>query len=314
MKSIDKNKEDMIFSFEKQEFPKSLIYPDTLYHKDLLFNESSEEPELLKTNHKHKYAKHYIIDDELERKKKHKTRPYTKESSWRSADNNIDFFDDFKGKTDEKQVKIFKLNQELHITKEYNYHVRDSLFEDFKKGMNLLKYYEPESKTTILTGDSLFENADLIMRKEEDLVFSPNPEIVNTKVLYNICEYLNYPKDDQLWYIFHPIAKSAFGPLSTVNIEEMYNTKVLNGQTEIRLIDCFNIRNKNPFTFFKMKEIEKLNFLETIEVTHIIKKTNLFRNGNEITDDNFFDKKDKTQSKKQKAKLVDLDVKLGFKT
>ena len=55
MKSIDKNKEDILFSFNKQDFPKSLIFQDSLIHKDLLFTDSSEEPELLK-NPKQKYS------------------------------------------------------------------------------------------------------------------------------------------------------------------------------------------------------------------------------------------------------------------
>ncbi len=94
--SIDKNKEEFLFFYNKRSFPSTLISPDSLIHKDLIYTESSEAPLLLNTP-KPKYSNNYIIDDELDKKKK-RTKPYSKESSWR--DNNIDFFDDFKGRTE----------------------------------------------------------------------------------------------------------------------------------------------------------------------------------------------------------------------
>jgi hypothetical protein len=81
---------------------------------------------------------------------------------------------------------------------------------------------------------------------------------------------LKYGKDEPLWYLFHPVAKSSFGPCSTSNLEEMYNGQMVNGQSEIRFIDIYNLKNRKPFTFFKLKELDNPKFLENIDVSTLL--------------------------------------------
>lgn len=100
----------------------------------------------------------------------------------------------------------------------------------------------------------------------------PDPKKINFKNAFRINEYLKFAKDEPLWYIFHPVAKSSFGPCSTLNLEEMYNGSMVNGQSEIRFIDIYNLKNKNPFTFFKLKELDHPKFLENIDVSSLMSK------------------------------------------
>lgn len=284
-------KNDLIFYFQFQEFPTSLVSSCAIKHKDLIFNDEAEEPILSQANPKTKYTNCYVLEEE---DSKHKTGgfkkgPMTKVlpkqqnpkvNVWRKnePEENFDFFDDFKGKTDEKQVEKFKRNLEISFTKENSISITKSTFND-----HLDPSYVPEEE--VFSADNLFDNADKILglqpttlnlslkKKVErpQLKIDPNPKIVNMDFLFLVNESLNYPKDEQLWYIFHPAAKSAFGPLSSPNIKEMYDSKMLDGNSEIRFIDIYNYKNKKPFTFFSLKEIENTTFLENIEFSPLLK-------------------------------------------
>lgn len=89
--------------------------------------------------------------------------------------------------------------------------------------------------------------------------------------MQRICKYLNCKVEDPLWYILHPAAKSSFGPCTSKNLEEMYNAGMLDGQSELRFIDIYSTKNKQPFTFFKLKELEDVKFLEEIEISSLVK-------------------------------------------
>ena len=319
------SKNDLIFYFQAHDFPKSLIAQDTLIHQDLIFSDESEEPELSQSKKKIKYSNCFIIEDELESKGKggfkkgggmskgpfnpsnplNKQAHRPKEVVWRKnePEENTGFFDNFKGKTDEKQVEKFKRNLEVSFSREHSISIQHSVLQDHLsksneadagQGHSSIKYNETESTATpaateSLSADNFFENADKIMgTKNESLPekeikqslsklshvinkTDPNPKIVNIEVLFKINDLLQYPKEENLWYIFHPVAKSAFGPLSSPNIKEMYESKMLDGQSEIRFIDIYSIRNKKPFTFFSLKEIENASFIDDIEISQLLK-------------------------------------------
>lgn len=81
------------------------------------------------------------------------------------------------------------------------------------------------------------------------------------KSIYRINEKLKFPKEDPMWYIYHVISKSSFGPISSMQLEELYHKKNVDGMTDVRLIDIFKIRNKGSFAYFKLKDLENTNFL-----------------------------------------------------
>jgi hypothetical protein len=283
-------KNDLIFYFQFQEFPTSQISSCAMKHKELIFNDEAEESILSQINPKTKYSNCFVIDDEDSKQRTggFKKNPITKgppkqnpkPNVWikNEPEENFDFFDDFKGKTDEKQVEKFKRNLEISFSKENSISITKSTFND-----HLDPSYVPAEE--VFSADNLFDNADKILglttttlniKKVDrpELKTDPNPKIVNMEFLFVVNESLNYPKDEQLWYIFHPAAKSAFGPLSSPNIKEMYDSKMLDGNSEIRFIDIYNYKNKKPFTFFSLKEIENTSFLENIEFSPLLKSDN----------------------------------------
>ena len=95
---------------------------------------------------------------------------------------------------------------------------------------------------------------------------------IDIKSIFKINEKINYPKNEPLWYIYHIVSKSSFGPVSSFQLEEMYNKKNIDGMSDIRFIDIFKLRNKGCFAYFKLKELTNTNFLiEDIEPTILLK-------------------------------------------
>jgi len=66
------------------------------------------------------------------------------------------------------------------------------------------------------------------------------------------------------------VAKSSFGPCSTANLEEMYIGNMVNGQSEIRFIDIYNLKNQKPFAFFRLKELDNPKIVENIDISSLL--------------------------------------------
>lgn len=144
------SKDDLVFYFRKFDFPKNLILNEALVHKDLLFSDHPIDPEALhQTKKKLKFSDSFILEEELESKKNsfkkgkqinfRSDHNITKGNAFGSQPNtwrknefeDPGFFDNFKGKTDEKQVITFKRNMELHQSKENDFCVYNALFIDY---------------------------------------------------------------------------------------------------------------------------------------------------------------------------------------
>ncbi len=95
------------------------------------------------------------------------------------------------------------------------------------------------------------------------------------------------------------MAKSSFGPCSSVDLEEMYSSNMLDGQSEIRFIDLYSIKNKKPFSFFKLKDLEDPKILDLIDLSELVKKAIILNNNinsnnnkNNINNQYFYDNND----------------------
>lgn len=145
MKSITSNsqkftKNDLIFYYQKYDFPKNLFDKDILKVKEIIFSTESQEPENNQSNKKKiKLANCFIAEEEIEPKKGFFKKPknaHHKASndiapSWRRSEpDDPGFFDDFKGKSDQKQVLTFKRNLELVEKQEMSISIQQSIFLD----------------------------------------------------------------------------------------------------------------------------------------------------------------------------------------
>lgn len=117
------SKNDLIFYYQVYKFPSDLISQDVAKIGDLIFSLDSLEPENGQTiKKKFKLANSFIIEDEIEPKKglakkgkiNQPQKNKVENQFWRRTEpDDPGFFDDFKGKTDERQVLTFKRNLEL---------------------------------------------------------------------------------------------------------------------------------------------------------------------------------------------------------
>ena len=139
--------------------------------------------------------------------------------------------------------------------------------------------------------------------------------------LYKINEKLKYSKDEPLWYVYHTLSKSSFGPVSSTQLDEIYRKKNIDGLSDVRLIDIFKIKNKGSFGYFKLKDLENPNFLtDFVEPSSLLKlveelnnlKLNEIINQNKVSDKKLefaqreFNK-DVNKKYKPKQKFVDLE-------
>jgi len=101
---------------------------------------------------------------------------------------------------------------------------------------------------------------------------------VKTDYIMKVCEYLNLNPDvDPLWYIFHPISQSSFGPVTTKQLIDTCNLGIANSVTDVRLIDLYSIKGYKPYNFFKLQNIEREDFVDYIEDTLYLKNTDLYK-------------------------------------
>ena len=150
----------------------------------------------------------------------------------------------------------------------------DSIFSNFSTSGN--KQNNKESKKYFINLDEPINNKKNRFCTDpiEHFPTEDDPKKLNIKNAFRINKYLKYGKGLPLWYIFHPVAKSSFGPCSTDNLEEMYVGNMVNGQSEVRFIDVYSYKNKKPFSFFKLKELDDPKFLDNIEYSSLIPDNN----------------------------------------
>lgn len=154
MKNNSFTKNDLLFYYQKYAFPSTIIINDVLIHKEFIFADSSQEPEnSTYTKKKIKFTNSYIIEEEIEPKtsgfKKGKNPNFKKQensitkgyafnntnanyaNNWRKNEfEDPGFFDNFKGKSDERQVMYFKRNLELAAVQENNFSIDNAIFTD----------------------------------------------------------------------------------------------------------------------------------------------------------------------------------------
>ena len=337
MKNKIFNKNDLTFYYQAFPFPKKLISEDALIHKDYILLEEGEEPVLAtQSNKRFKHSVCFVIEEELEKTKPHHKNPNRNMKGpnqiqsknqfrkYEKEENSSGFFDEFKGKTDEKQITQLKRNLANSENKVVSISIIKSVLSDhfsndrndhnklrisdtvnnMEKAINGSNDKEAKEtsisekvtnnvKTTTISADNFFENSDKILLKNMTFTNIPNHiekmvesnqgkdksnpistpdhnEEFNIKDIYRVNDFLKYPKDEPLWYIFHPTAKSSFGPITSVNIEEMFNGKMLVEKSEIRFIDVYNFRNSKPFSFFALKEISSSRFLKEIDISSLL--------------------------------------------
>ena len=248
-------KDDILFFFDKSKFDASVFTKEAIVLKDILLSEQSEEPSLY--NSKNKKINFSICFE--------KPKPFIVRSSNYHDNTRDDFFDNFEGKVDKSKLQIFKRNIGLQINSQNSICIYHNKFYDTKKNKD---QYEKEISSKKISVDDLFTKGEEALTKsldeEDDKNLSKDPKVVEIKRIFKVNEYLKVENKKHLWYIYHTAGKSSFGPLTSENIEQMYNSKMLNGESEVRLIDIYGVDEGDNFKYVKLKEVEKSGFIKRI--------------------------------------------------
>jgi len=332
-------------------FKTSGIHPDLVKniitsHKECLLADKPAQPELI-SNPSINYSSAFNLDvierfakssgvSKQKNQKINRHNPTTSISqnnpnpdAWRVPDDPAanDFFDDFKGKSDQTQVKQFindkKHSNDLKVSNEVDVIIncikKVATFNNLKSVLNKDEIFQntkatpsKENTTTKNTANTtlnqkekgdkvvgipgavhLFKGSEIYDKsteevktlhtskevketkqetpKKESKVEKPEPECdVDFSMLYLVNQKLNYPKEQPLWYIYHMVGKSSYGPLSSKVLEEMYRMQQLGKDTEIRLLDVFSFKNQKPFSFVKFIDIFEKGFLDKIVTSSLM--------------------------------------------
>lgn len=290
--SLKYEKDNLTSKFSKSTFPEKLIEKDCLKHKNILFNEQADIPiNVLNDNKPINLKDSYFFEENADLKKKqrhgHNNRNY-QNKDWKKSEEDkevMDFFDDFKGRSNPQKVVNFfkeKRNADLKTVNTNNFCVINQEFingNDLSKKLDVVTISETNVDSFFDDPDKFFNSNNTNVKKVEEALINPQPkkseipsEIlpINITNIYLINKCLEYPKKYPLWYIFHPMAKSSFGPISSVNIEEMYKSKMINDETEIRLIDVYNIEGVKPFEFVKFKNVINNSITSKIQISNLM--------------------------------------------
>jgi hypothetical protein len=111
-------------------------------------------------------------------------------------------------------------------------------------------------------------------------IFPQNINIVTEPLeIKNIFLFNNkfdIPNDKSVWYIYNHIQSMTSLPISSIQLFDLYNMKIINGEVDVRPIDIFQFAEQMPFSFVKLKVINDINWIDRIIDNQLLKYTELF--------------------------------------
>lgn len=297
------NKNILFFHYQQYDFPSDLVTDDASKKKNLIFNDTGAEPVLMNKNFKSliefksvylsrfsndnkRYYKPFnqIITDQKETNDRKHIKTNDNENNDEKSNKNNDYNNKTQSNNDIiNQLEIITnakpYQHSIHKTNAFSITFnkkqqssilsieRNKQFEINTSFKQKLLSDNSEVLTQIKNPNLIKAVIDEAINQLDDEFLSKDIKVVNIEKIYKINQRLNYNKKDPLWYIFHPIGKSSFGPLSSLNIEELYNDHKINGECEIRFIDIYSIKNIEPFKYFRLKEVERSDFINRIVIS-----------------------------------------------
>lgn len=278
---VKENKQTFYKKYFDQSFPDNLISQEIAQEdKDLIF--------LANSTHKNPDTSKYNLSDSFyfEDKKKN-FRQFNKGAEYNQR-GNISKGEKFPNRNEGKKNDLNHHLQNLTMSKEESFHINqldpdpnDTMPKvekslqvkslDLSDNHKVLFNEKVKGELSQIPVEAVEVDSNYNFRKgtKHQNAFVP----VDFKKVYQINDKLKYSKDNPLWYIYHEHSKSSFGPISSVHLEEIYHHKNIDGQTEVRLIDVFKVKDKGPFSYFKLKDVEtNYFFTDCIESSYTLLK------------------------------------------
>lgn len=246
--------------FKSGSFPRNKIPKDLTIYFDIIFSKVSDPPKKDHLNDNVKDYYPYLIFDEKYKKVSFNNNTGGWKSTTETTETN-NFFDNFKGKFNQSDVQSFKRNAEMSCSNAVDISIASNRLLDHIENPNQKQLLGSE----ILSVDDFFNNYD-----EQQFRKGNYSKIPIIDCIYRVNERINYPKNKPLWYVYHAEADSSYGPLSSEDIEQMINSKLLEPESKIRLIDAFVVKGCKQFDFFMLKDVQLENFIDNLCVSSLV--------------------------------------------
>lgn len=103
--------------------------------------------------------------------------------------------------------------------------------------------------------------------------FHPQEEIVKINIdnIFTFNSAFNIPNEVECFYFRNKIRGIIFGPVSSLNVQNLYQSNKIDSTFEFRTIDIFSFKDKKPFEFISLKEINKDKWEECIVESPLLK-------------------------------------------
>jgi hypothetical protein len=233
-------KQYLLSLYKAEEIKTDLFNEESLVLKELLFSESTQEPTLLNLPSGKYYNNYFTIDDN------HALRVKKGDMTTSSRYNNGGYYRQALDRIDTPNGQRFNhKKKEITINKEANFSIDSVLGVNKNNNLEFIGY-------------------DHFHYSRNKLVFNVEATAFNTNMLKLINSFLEYPYKTELWYVYQSLGNTIYGPISSSKLCDLYNSGVVNGTTEVRLIDCFRITDVKMFKFFKLKEVENKQFVDRV--------------------------------------------------
>ena len=290
---LQQSRDNLLKLYKKSKFPQEIINQDCFPHYHIIFNQDSIEHQL-KINQIQIKEDFFIIETD-NRKSKFLKEPYNN-LNWRSQKNNLGVKykekknpDSFQ-KINEKNPKFNSNHNENKIDSKFNTDDQQQKIKEELQNDIIQKHLHPISETNVILSNVLPTNIGInqnpILNYQNPILqqFLPNlfvqgePNLdsnFDIKVLQKYNSKLNYPENLPLWYLFHSILKTSFGPFTTLQIENMFNLKQIFSYSLIRFIEIYERKDSDQFNFFQLKDLENQNMLNEIIPSKILKYINI---------------------------------------
>lgn len=96
---------------------------------------------------------------------------------------------------------------------------------------------------------------------------------INIENLYNFNKVFGYPQDQPSFYLRNKIQNIFFGPISTIQIQTLYQSNKIDSNYELRPIDIFAFKDKMIFDFISLKELNNEKWEDIIIISPLLKYT-----------------------------------------
>jgi hypothetical protein len=244
--------------YKQTPFPKEQILPDCIPHSEILFSNDSTEPTILEPGKKN-YQNNYITEIE---KGKHKDSNDST-SNWRTPKNYQAKAFDYKSfqkpkpnKFNTPDTNAFSPSNKEERSMEHSFENRRSPTAEENLSDNVQKSQQnKEFRSHTNQGKGSCQGQSFILPQQYISQLIQSSPDFDIKIIYSVNKRLQLGESVPLWYLFHSVVKSSYGPLSSIQIESMFNNKQVFSNSLIRLIDIFEKRNAEPFSFFFIKDL-----------------------------------------------------------